>query len=117
LGGEEPSKERRFLFAKPFLLRLWPQKKRRINKYRSQYLIDAFFFDAIGPKKKALQKRNAEIRDFALCGARGASAAPARRLLKKAGENFLLALRATRLLKKAGENLFLARFARQIGFF
>ena len=28
-------------------------------KYRNQYLLDAFFFEAKGTKKKALQKRNA----------------------------------------------------------
>ena len=40
-----------------------------------------------GTKEKALRKENAVQETFALCGARGASAAPARKILKKFDQN------------------------------
>ena len=52
-------------------------------------ILPAFSFGVVGAKEKAIKKKSAVRRNFAVCGRRGGlRALHLRRLLKKAGENF-----------------------------
>ena len=56
---------------------------------KSKNTINAFFFDHVGAKKKALQKRKRHIGEFRRLRAATRTPRPRpRRLLEKAGENF-----------------------------